>query len=273
MRLRRAADSGIRPPLSGTLRLLLAPGKPLAAWLERLAKLQIVDRGVGLGAQAFTALIPLLIVYSAVVPVADAHSFADRIISKLKLTGVAAESVRRAVAPSSTVAHGLTVLGFALLIGSTLSLARALQRMYELAYGLPAIGIRGTPWHLLWIALIPAYIALRPIIASLGGEWWQLLCSLLLGALAWLLTPYVLLARRLNWRLLLPGAAIAAVAMTALSIVSLIYLPHSMASSAEQYGTIGVAFAMFSWLVAAGFVQVGCAAAGAVAIERMQARS
>jgi membrane protein len=264
-----AAGRHLRALSSTLTQLLLAPGRPLAAWLEQLARLQIVDRGVGLGAQAFTALLPLLIVYSAVVPAADTHSFADNLIARLKLSGATAESVRQAIAPSSTVAHGLTALGLLLLIVSALSLARALQRVYEVAYGLPAAGIRGTPWHLLWIALIPAYLTLRPLVISAGGGWWHLTGSLLLGALGWLLTPYVLLGRRIGWQALVPGAVSAAIGMTGLSLASAVYLPHSMSSSAEQYGTIGVAFAMLSWLVAAGFVLIGSVAAGVVARERL----
>jgi membrane protein len=45
-------------------------------------------------------------------------------------------------------------------------------------------------------------------------------------------------------------------------------MPHTVSDSAQLYGVIGVAFALLSWLVAAGFVLVGCAAAGAVAGER-----
>lgn len=254
------------------MRVLLAPGKPIADWLERLAKLQIVDRGVGLGAQAFTALIPLLIVYSAVAPVTDAHSFADRLIASLKLSGQAAANVHQAVAPPGTVAGELTAIGFILLIGSTLSFARALQRMYEITYELPSAGIRGTPWHLLWIATIPLYVTVRPLVASLGGPWWHVPGSLLLGALVWLATPYILLARRVDWRRLLPGAVTATFAMTGLSIASLIYLPHSISYSASRYGTIGLAFALLSWLVAGGFALIGSTAAGAVALDWMEHR-
>jgi membrane protein len=256
----RLADTQKAP-----LRLLLAPAGPLIAWLERLAAIQAVDRGVALGALAFSSLFPLLIVYSAVAPAIASHDFAEEIVKRLALSGAAAQSMREVFAPSSTVAHSVTVIGFVLVLFSALSLARALQRLYELAYELPAVGIRGTPWHLLWIALIPVYISLRPLVAGIAGGWWHVAGSLLLGFVVWLATPYVLLERRLQWRELLPGAALAALGMTALMGFSVVYLPHSLSASAKQFGTIGVAFALLSWLVLAGFVLVGSAAGGAVA--------
>ena len=45
-------------------------------------------------------------------------------------------------------------------------------------------------------------------------------------------------------------------------------MPRAVQESAECYGVIGIAFAMLSWLVAAGFVLVGSAAGGAVLAER-----
>jgi membrane protein len=258
--------------LEGPLRLLLAPAGPITAWLERLAAVQAMERGIGLGAQAFSALIPLVIVYSSVVPVSDAHSFGERIIETLKLSGTAAASVREAIAPPSTVAHSVTVLGIALVVISALSFARALQRLYELSYGLPSVGIRGTHWHLLWIALMPIYISLRPLVAGIAGGWWRIGGSLLLGGVAWLSTPYILLGRRIAWRRLLPGAVIAALSMTALGGVSLVYLPHSVSTSAERFGAIGVAFALLSWLVLACCVLVGAATAGAVVLDRIEHR-
>ncbi len=256
----------------GLERLLMAPSGPLAAWLERLAALQAVDRAVALGALAFSALFPLLIVYSAVAPLSDAHDFAQQVINRMKLSGAAAQSAREVFAPTATVGHTITVLGFVLVVASALSLARALQRLYELAYKLPAAGIRGTPWHLLWVALIPVYVSVRPLVADIAGGWWRIVGSLLLGAAAWLATPYVLLGRRMAWRRLLPGAALAALGMTTLAGFSLVYLPHSIATSARQFGTIGVAFALLSWLVLAGFVLVGAAAGGAATLQWIEGR-
>ncbi len=248
----------------GPLRLLLAPAGPLAAYLKRLAAVQFVDRAVALGALAFSALFPLLIVYSAVVPLTSANSFAEAIVKRLHLSGATADSVREVFAPTATVNQSVTVIGFVLVLFSALALARALQRMYELCYELPAAGVRGTPWHLLWLALIPIYLSLRPAVSDIGGGVWRVVASLLLGVVAWLLTPYVLLGRRLEWRELLPGAALTAVGMTVLMAFSLVYLPHSLTTSAKQFGAIGIAFALLSWLVLAGFVLVATAAAGAL---------
>lgn len=267
--------TSVRVPavLKGPMRLLMAPAGPIAAWLERLVAIQAVDRGVALGALAFSALFPLMIVYAAFVPLADARNFSEHIVHQLNLSGSAAQSLRAAVAPPTAVQHSITVIGVLLVVFSTLSLARGLQRLYELSYGLTSQGMRGTPWHLLWIALIPVYLSLRPLVVELGSGWWRIVGSLLVGAVAWLITPYVLLGRRLEWRRLAPGAVLTGVSMTAFSGFSLVYLPHSVSASARKFGAIGVAFAMLSWLVIAGFVLTGSAAAGAVALEQLEGRT
>jgi len=266
--------SPLRTPAgaSGPLRLLLAPAGPLAAWLQRLVSVQVVDRGVALGALAFSALFPLMIVYGALVPVIDSRSFAAALIHRLHLKGTAADSVQAAVAPPQAVAGSVTALGVLLVLFSGLSLARALQRLYELCYRLPSVGVRGTPWHLLWILLLPLYLSLRPLVVSIGGPLWHLLGALLLGAFVWLATPYVLLGRRLSWQALLPGALLTGLSMTVFGFFSALYLPHTVSTSSSRYGAIGIAFALLSWLVLAGFVLVGSAAAGAVVHELIEDR-
>jgi membrane protein len=262
----------LRSRLSAPTRVLLAPAGPVSSWLERVVGLQLVDRGAALGAQAFGALIPLMIVYGSVVPLVDSHRFSNDLIRRLKLSGATATTISQTIAPTNQVAHSVTVLSFVLVIVSALSFARAVQRLYEHTYELAASGIRGTPWHLLWIALIPIYITIRPPLSSLGGTIVHIVISLAIGAVAWLATPYILLGRRVAWRRLVPGAVVTAASMTILGIVSLVYLPRSLTSSASQFGAIGVAVAVLSWLMVAGFVLVGSAAAGAVALEWVEHR-
>ena len=47
-------------------------------------------------------------------------------------------------------------------------------------------------------------------------------------------------------------------------------MPHSVAVSAGQFGTIGIAFALLSWLVGYGMVLVATAAGGAVVDARLR---
>jgi membrane protein len=243
------------------------------AWLARWAQVQGVDRAMALAAQAFSALIPLLIVYSAVVSRGEGESYADSVVERFELEGASAESVYQAFTSSQTVEDGVSVLGAVLLIVSALSFTRGLQRLYENAYGVPKLGFRNTPWGLAWLGLVVLYSSVRPPLADVtGSAAGQITVSLVLAAAAWTATPYLLLGRRLPWRRLLPGALLSAVGMTGLAATSIIWFPRTLATSADQFGVIGVAFALLSWLVAAAFVIVGTTTGGAVISERLVSR-
>jgi len=228
----------------------------------------VVERGVALGSYAFTALIPLLLVYSALATKAGAAGFADRLNRRFELTGSAAASVQQAFAPPGEIAQGITVLSSVLLVFSALTLARGLQRLYGAAYGLPSLGLRGTPWGLLWLLLIPVFLELRHLAATVSHDVVATVLAIAAAAVGWTVTPYVLLGRRLGWRTLLPGGVLTAVAMSVLAVASVIYVPRSVATSADHYGVMGVAFALLGWLIACGFVLVGSAAAGSVLVRR-----
>jgi membrane protein len=242
------------------------------AWLRQLVDVQVVERSVALGSYAFTALIPLLTVYGAVANKLGAAGFADRLSRRFELTGAAAASVHDAFAPPRAVAESITALGIVLLAASALTLTRGLQRLYQSAYGLPSMGLRAAWWGLLWIALFPAFLELRSLLATVTHGLLAAALSIALGAVAWTVTPYLLLGRRLRWHTLLPGGLLTGLAMSALAVVSVVYMPHSVGSSAGQYGVIGVAFAILGWLIVCGFVLVGTAAAGAVLVRPREPR-
>jgi membrane protein len=239
--------------------------KFVQAWIERFLDVQGIDRAMALAAQAFSALIPLLIVSSAVVSHGSGSKFADNLIDRFNLTGAAADSVRQAFTASSTVEDSISVIGLLLLLVSALSFSRGMQRLYEGAYKLPALGMRNTKWGLAWLALLALYATVRPIAAGVSdNEAIAILISIVGAAVAWTISPDLLLGRRANWRRLLPGGLLTAFGMTALGVSSIIWFPRTVQSSAEQFGVMGVAFAMLSWLVAAAFVLVVAATGGAV---------
>jgi membrane protein len=253
-------------------RLVAAPLQFGRDWIVQFIGLQGFDRAVALAGQAFTALVPLLIVYSAVVSQRTGHDFADELVRVFGLKGAAASDLRRAFAPPTEVTSQVSALGAFLLITAALSFTRALQRLYQFAWGQPSLGWRAAKWGLVWLAVAALLVTLRPVI--LHGVHGALLVvlSLVFAATFWLVTPVVLLGRRVRWHRLLPTALLTGFAMTALSICSAIWMPRSVAKSAQQFGVMGVAFALLSWLVAAGFVLVAAAAFGAVIDERLGRR-
>jgi membrane protein len=240
------------------------------AWLDRFIDVAGVDRSMALAAQAFSALIPLIIVGSAIVPRGDGESAADGIIERFDLTGATAQSVREAFTSSQTVEDSISALGVLLLLVSALSFTRGMQRLYEGCYGLSNLGMKNTRLGLVWLAMLAGYSAIQqPLAGLIEADWLRIVVALTLAAAAWTVTPYLLLGKRMPWLPLLPGATLTAVGMTAFGASSIIWFPRTMATSAEQFGVMGVAFAMLSWLVAASFVIVIAATGGSVIHDRL----
>ena len=244
----------------------------IAAITERLLAVELVDRAVALASQAFVALIPLLVVTAALTPGSERDSFADTLVRRFRLDGASAEMVERVFAAPAEVRDTLSVGGALLLVVSALSFCRALQRLYERAWRVPKLGMRATPAQLEWLALVVVYLtlvgALNGLAADRIGSAASVGLSLLGGFLLWLWTPFLLLGRRIARRGLRATAALTSVGMTVLSLASVVYMPRSIGESAERFGPIGIAIALVSWLIAAGFVLVVAAVLGAMIGER-----
>ncbi|MDA0184739.1 hypothetical protein OJ997_30835 [Solirubrobacter phytolaccae] len=237
-------------------------------WLERFVSVQGIDRAMAIAAQGYSAFLPLLIVYASLLPRADNKSFADVLVKQFELTGSAAESVRLAFAPSGAVESGVTVLGVVLLLVSTLAFTRGLQRLYEGAYGLRTLGMRNTLRALLWLSTITLIVTLRPIVTEPLSGWLLIASTLAIGTMTWLLTPYLLLGRRVRPLRLLPSAVLTAIGMAGVGIWSVIWMPHTLSTSASQFGIIGIGFAMLTWFVAVSSVIVVTTTGGATIAER-----
>jgi membrane protein len=86
--------------------------------------------------------------------------------------------------------------------------------------------------------------------------------QVLASTLLWWWTARLLLAGRVSWRRLLPGAALTAVLLTVLSRLSAVFMPPFTRANLEQYGPLGVVFSIGSWLVVFGGVLVVSAVLG-----------
>lgn len=230
--------------------------------------IEFVDRSVALGSLAFTAAIPLGLVVAAVLPGTDRDAFAEALIDRFHLSGDAARSVQQVFAPADDVKQSLSIVGAVLVVIAALSFTRALQRVFERAWGLPSLGYRATPAGVTWLGAMIVWItvfgSLRSWLEGQGGPLLALVVAITFGAVAALWSPFLLLSRRVPWRRLVPTALLTAVASLGLSIASAVYMPTAVEESADRYGTIGIAIALVSWLVTIGFAIVLCAAIGAV---------
>lgn len=225
------------------------------ALIERAVAMQYVERSIAIGGQAFAALIPALIVVGSLVTKDDATG--AEIVNRFDLEGAAAASVREAFAPTVGAGDALSISGAVLLVFSALSAARTLQRLYEHTYDLPSLGLKATPSAIAWVLMFAASFVIPSALGVGAADDRATVVAIAVGTCIWLLTPYLLLARRLRFRTLLPGALITATAMLAYTSTSTLWLADSVESSAEQFGTLGVAFSLLTWLTGAGFVIAG----------------
>lgn len=236
------------------------------ACLDRLVRIQFVDRAVALGSLAFTAMVPLLVIVASFAP--GNSGIADTLVKRFHLSGNTAELMQEVFTRPEDSRGAISAVGLALLIGSALSFTRALQRLYELSWRLETRGWRGTVAGLRWLGLMAvwatAFAAARTWLLDQTGPVFSLVVALACSAALWLVTPFVLLDKRVEWHRLLPTALLTSIGMTGLSIGSVIYMPDAIAESAARYGSIGIAISLVSWLVGTGFVLVACAAVGAV---------
>jgi len=248
-----------------TLTFWLRPAFVLRA-LNRFQKVAGFDRAVALASSALTALIPLAILTSVLVPRSNGSDLAERIIDRYDLSGGGAEAVRDIFAPAAGTSTSISVFGSLLLLIAALSFTRAVQRLFEQTWELPPLSVRNTVNGLVWIVVVAVYLGVTGAIHDLLGDG-QLdlvasVCILPLSAAFFVWSGTVLSAKRIAWRDLLPFGIIAAALTSIYSIAATVYVPHLFSTYATRYGVIGAVFAMISSLFCTMVIVVASAAVG-----------
>lgn len=248
-----------------TLTFWLRPAFVLRT-LNRFQSMAGFDRAIALASSAFTALVPLAIVATALLPRVDASKTANTIINRYGLTGGGAAAVRDLLSPAGGAGASISVLGGVLTVIAVLSLARGAQRLFEQAYELKPLSVRNTINDLLWIGGLVCYFAVSwGIHALLDHGRVQIgtnlvvlpLSAVFLGWSGWILS-----AKRLEPRRLVPFGVLGAALMALYLTGAAVYLPHLFSSYASRYGVIGAVLAMISALFGVTLVLVVSAAVG-----------
>ena len=227
--------------------------------LRRFVALQGLDRAVVLASQAFTALIPLLLLATALSPAGQRDVVAEAVIGRFELEGESAAAVSQLFAHSGDGATG--VLSVLLLLFAGISLARRLQRMYRQAWGIEsAPGIGGAA---LGLTVLVLGIGLLYTARTLVGPTLVAPVSVAAALLVWTCVPWLLLERHVAWRRLLPGGALTAVCTGVYGVASTIYMPPLFESYSERYGLFGVTLALIGWLLCVSLIVVASTAVAA----------
>jgi membrane protein len=260
-----------RPDLIDTTRMRARVERTLVGQIVvRIFELNPVERGLALGSKLFTAVIPLTIILSALLSSRDA--VATRLVDGFGLTGAGAKALRALLqVPAGETGSTISVIGLLVLVYSLVSFSSALQRVYVDAWRLPPMRSRGIAWGLVWIVAFAVWFSLSTPVSRFlyahGFRVGALVVSLVLGSILWMVTPFILLGRRVAMHELLPGGIATAVLLVAFNLGSRLYLPHSTTSNVLRYGLVGVTFTILSWLFAFSLTLIASAAIGAVLTE------
>jgi membrane protein len=219
---------------------------------------------MAIAAQAFTALIPLLLLVSALSPSDSRNLVSDTMIDKFDLRGSAADAVRELFDTPGQSSIG--ILSVVLLVFSGVSLTRRLQRTYQQAWRLaPVPGIRASVNAMVGLTTLVLEIVLlslvRSLVETLPFQWTTgAPVALLASVLLWTSVPWLLLDRRIRWRRLLPGGVLTAVCTSIYGIATSIYMPRLIATNSARYGLFGVTLSLVGWLLCIAIVVVAVTA-------------
>jgi len=229
-------------------------GRLLLRATGELARVQIFDRSMILAAQAFTSIVPLVIMMAALAGPGLRADLADL----LRLPEPGQRLVREALGGSRSNAFGIA--GCLIVVISATSLTRALIRAYREVWSVrdrphgPAAtgrqlgGVLTLVVFVLVLRLLGWLTSVSPLPRATG-----LLGALLTDAVLAASLPRMLLGRSVpRVRALVAGGTFA-VLMVGVRAVGAVYLPRALQSSADRYGTFGLAFTYIGWLYVVSF--------------------
>jgi membrane protein len=259
--------------------------KPVAAVQRRYGDVGGNQLAAAFTLVAFLSIFPLLLAGLAVLGFVAVHShgvananadLAGRLVEHLGLTGESAKMLTDAVHTAERSRKAASIVGFLGLLWSGLGLVGALQYALNSVWQVNDRGFKDKLFGLFW--LVGAGVLFVAGAAGIAVLRWLpgflapvgILVSLAVSFGLWLWTLRVLPNREVPWRQLVPGAVLGAVGLEILKAVGAYYVPRTVASSSQLYGSLGIVFAILAWLLLFGRLIVYAAVLNVVRYEQRE---
>lgn len=241
------------------------PGRVVVRTAKSFNRVELFDRSMTIAAQLFTCIFPILILLATFATRRDS----DRIADAVSMPEESRMLLEEAVTAAGDAAFG--IVGVVVVVVTATGVSRALTRAFAAIWELPRP--KSSPrsvWR--WIAVVLALafslLAVRGLGRVVSGvppeAVWPTAVSIGSDLAMAMFVPWILLSGLVRARLLLPGALIMALVMLAARPVIAAWLPEALETSADRYGSIGVAFTYLAMLYTVSFTLMATAILGQV---------
>ncbi|MFF0739691.1 YhjD/YihY/BrkB family envelope integrity protein [Streptomyces sp. NPDC004111] len=220
--------------------------------LRQLAAVNILDLATRLAAQAFLAALPMLIAVASFCPPALRQELRRSLRSLFGSGAAEAAQLDRVYAGGPQALHSWGAVSVLVALLSATAFSRALQRLCERCWHLPSSGMRILLWRwALWLLVWLTALFFQGLLHDGfgAGPWLGVVLQIVVAVLMWWWTQHLLLAGRVPWRPLLPGALLTGGGAVAFSQLAALWLPLALRRSVERYGPLGSVFTLLSWLI------------------------
>ena len=168
--------------------------------IASLVRVEVFDRAMTLAAQAFTSILPIVVAVAAFNP-SNADQLGGTLAEQLGLTADASRVLEGSLPDGATVQRSLGVVGLVLILLSSTSFSRALERMYARVWEVDRVGFRGAwRWLACLLAIVLAVFLLRFTRRAVDGTSYGaevgILVQLVVWAVVWTFVPWLLLVRK-----------------------------------------------------------------------------